>query len=125
MKRKILEKIKRVLESDDRVIFAYLYGSFLTEENFQDIDIGIYTRNPEKILTDSAEIKIITSQELGISPDKIDVQIINKTDNLFYLRDVLSGTLLVDKDPDLRGDFIESYSMRYREAEGILDEAYS
>ncbi len=125
MNIKVIEKIKNVLEKEDKVIFAYLYGSFLNGEDFRDIDIGVYIRDTADPLSDSVDIKFNLSHELNISPDRIDLQIINKVDNLFYLGEVLSGLLIVDKNSDLRGDFIEAYSMRYREAEGVLDEAYS
>lgn len=125
MKNEVIEKIKEILQDDERVIFAYLYGSYLKGEKFNDIDIGIYIRNTDDILSDLADIRLNISQYLCISPEKIDIHIINNTSNLFLLRDVLNGLLLVDKDTNLRGDFIESFSMRFREAEGILDEAYS
>lgn len=62
---------------------------------------------------------------MNISPDMIDIQIINNASNPFFLYDVLNGILLVYKDPEVRGDFIERFSMEYRESEGILDETYS
>jgi predicted nucleotidyltransferase len=49
-REKILSLIKEVLNRDGRTIFAYAYGSFVKEESFRDIDIGIYIKNPEEII---------------------------------------------------------------------------
>lgn len=116
--------ISKVLERDQRVVFAYLYGSTIHEKQYRDIDIGIYISGGEDPQKVSGDLKIALSAETAIPPDQFDVQIVNNADNLLYLEQVLNGQLLLDKDSDLRGDFIESFSMRYREAEGILREAF-
>jgi|SRR3989304_8088376 len=116
--------IRKVLKRDPRVIFAYLYGSSIDEEHPRDIDIGVYISRKEDFLKVSSELKVALSRATDISPDQFDIQVINKADNLLYLERVLNGRILVDKNPDLRGIFIESFSMRYREAEGILREAF-
>lgn len=121
---KIISSIQNVLEKDTRVVFAYLYGSALEGDRYQDIDIGIYITGGDDPIHITSDLKVAFSIETGLSPDKFDIQVINQVNNLFYLRHVLDGRVLVDNDPDLRGDFIESFSMRYREAEGILKEAY-
>lgn len=121
---KIIPTIQNVLKKDSRVIFAYLYGSAIKGDSYRDIDVGVYIDKGHDSFVVSSDLKIDLSIETGISPDQFDIQIINETNNLLYLRHVLNGRLLVDKEPDLRGDFIESFSMRYREAEGILKEAY-
>lgn len=122
---KNFHSIKRVLEKDERVIFAYLYGSSVKEKKFNDVDIGVYSLVEGDELVLSSEIKIALSKKTGIPSDRFDVRIINRVDNLLYLKEVLEGDLLVDKNPDIRGRFIERFSMKYREAEWILKEAFS
>lgn len=41
----ILNLMKEVLTQERRLVFAYAYGSFVKEETFRDIDIGIYLKN--------------------------------------------------------------------------------
>ncbi|MFW6160869.1 MAG: nucleotidyltransferase domain-containing protein [Acidobacteriota bacterium] len=114
-----------MLEKDKRVIFAYLYGSSLKERKFNDVDIAVYSIPKYNELNLSSDIKIALSQRSDISPDRFDVRVINRVDNLLYLKDVLEGELLVDKNPEIRCDFIEKFSMKYRESESILKEAFS
>jgi len=41
----IFNLIKEILTQDRRLVFAYVYGSFVKEETFRDVDIGIYVKN--------------------------------------------------------------------------------
>ena len=36
-----IEIIKDILNKDKRVLFAYLYGSYLEGDNFRDLDIAV------------------------------------------------------------------------------------
>jgi predicted nucleotidyltransferase len=47
-KKAMLNLFKKVLTQDERVVFAYVYGSFVKEQSFRDIDVGIYVKNPEE-----------------------------------------------------------------------------
>jgi len=41
-KRNVLDSLRSCPEGKPDVIFAYLHGSFLTEDRFTDIDIAVY-----------------------------------------------------------------------------------
>lgn len=84
-----------VLEGDDRVVFAYLYGSFLEEGPFRDVDIAVFTSPDENPFEVSADLKIALSRRTGIPPDCFDIRVINQVvdtcdlTGLLYLEDVL------------------------------------
>ncbi|MEW6409121.1 MAG: hypothetical protein AB1488_03290 [Nitrospirota bacterium] len=130
MKSEIINNIKNILLTDERVVFAYLYGSSLSSDIPSDIDIAIYAKveDSSSFFPLPSDLKVELSRVTNIPPDTFDVKVINdliRSDDafaLFYLKDALNGLLLVDKDFDLRGDFIERFSMKYRESEGILSE---
>jgi predicted nucleotidyltransferase len=125
----VIAAIKNVLESDQRVVFAYVYGSFARAESFRDIDIGIYLRDPEENpFAVSFDLKERISRSLrgsGIvaDADLFDVRIINNAPFTFLKRIFTEGILLVDRDPDRRTDLIEFVSLKYRECTGLLAEA--
>ena len=48
MKNRILEKLSRYLAGKQEILFAYVPGTFLTRDDFQDIDVGIFP--DEKII---------------------------------------------------------------------------
>jgi len=148
-KERVFKLIEEVLSRDSRLIFAYAYGSFVSEEAFRDIDIGIYVKNPEEnpfvISSDiKTQLSLLAKNE-GItftpleSPGIYAVDYINRKHQLpieggvkapsfltgftFLKRVFKEGILLVDKDSDLRTDIIENVSLKYRECTGLLAEA--
>jgi len=128
-KERILSLIRDVLARDGKVIFAYVYGSFVKEKSFRDIDIGIYVKNPEEnIFVVTAALKTELShhakeERVNLTADQFDVKVINDAPFTFLNRVFKEGILLIDHDPDLRTDLVEQVSMKYRECAGILAEA--
>ena len=41
-KKEVIEEIKNFIESRAEIIFAYIFGSFVENETFNDIDLAIY-----------------------------------------------------------------------------------
>lgn len=124
-----LKLIQEVCRQDERVVFAYAYGSFTHDKSYGDIDIGIYVKetgeNPFAITSD---IKIALSHNgkkrgLNFTADQFDVKILNEAPFTFLKRIFKEGILLVDHDPDLRTDLVEHVSLKYRECAGLLSEA--
>lgn len=125
----LISAIIKVLCEDDRILFAYLYGSTVSGSKGNDIDIAVYSKVPEDPHQLSADLKIALHQETGLSPDAFDIRILNDLDEhadvfgLLYLKNVLEGgRILVDKEPDVRTDFLERYGLRFRECEGFMQE---
>jgi predicted nucleotidyltransferase len=122
--------ISDVLRGDERVVFAYLYGSFITGSFFNDIDIFLFTRNAEDPFTCSASIKeelshAVTKAGFDIfAVDDFDVRIINDAPYDFAIDLLCEGILIVDKNSDRRTDYIEKISNEYRVNYFVLDEAF-
>ena len=82
-KEKLLNLLREVILKDERVIFAYVYGSFVKEQSFRDIDIGIYVKDSqENPFVLSADIKtklsrVVSREDMDFTADQFDVQIIN------------------------------------------------
>jgi hypothetical protein len=121
--------IREVVREDERVVFAYLYGSFVTEESFRDIDVGVYLKNTEEnSIVVSVELKTQLSRDaqrhgFSFGADQFDVKILNDAPFTFLRRVFEQGILLFDLNPELRTDLIEYVSLKYRECAGILAEA--
>ncbi|MFB3887353.1 MAG: nucleotidyltransferase domain-containing protein, partial [Thermodesulfobacteriota bacterium] len=128
-REKVLRLLKETLERDEQVIFAYVYGSFVKEQSFRDIDIGVYIKNSEENpLVVSADMKTrlsraVRREDMDFTADQFDVQIINHAPFTFLKRVFKEGKLLVDRDPELRTDLVEYVSSKYRECAGLLAEA--
>jgi predicted nucleotidyltransferase len=121
--------IREVLDQEPRLVFAYLYGSFTRREPFQDVDIGVYAAstaaNPHVPSADLKERLSAHLQQNGfdLPADRFDVQFLNQAPFTFLSRVFSEGTLVVDRAPDMRTDFIEHVSRKCRECAGLLAEA--
>jgi predicted nucleotidyltransferase len=93
----------RLIELRDDILTAYVFGSFVTEELFSDIDVGILTRiMPERPLM----LEIDLENELEkITPCPVDVRVLNGAPLSFTQNVVRRGTVILDREPNLRADF--------------------
>ena len=76
--QKIINQIKTVLSSDERIVFVYLYGSAVIGEEANDIDIAVFSTENEDPYLLSAELKIdslVKSPKLNalVTPVKTEI----------------------------------------------------
>ncbi len=82
-REKIVKIFTKVISSEEGIVFAYLYGYFLTENTFRDIDIFIYTGEGIDQFVYPVNVKeklFDTVSEIGTDTfviDDFDVRIIN------------------------------------------------
>ncbi len=128
-REKIVKIFTRVISSEEGIVFAYLYGSFLTENTFRDIDIFIYTGEgiDQFVYPVNVKEKLFDAvSEIGADTfviDDFDVRIINNAPCYIVIDILREGILLADNNPDLREDYIERISNEYSVNYFILDEA--
>jgi len=120
-RKKIIEKIKKQLLKRKEIVFAYLYGSFLEDPCFRDIDLGIYLN--EKIVkpTKFFRYQLEIGGRLEI-PAKysVDIRILNEAPSSFLASVFSKGKLLFSRDDLFLTDLIEKVS-----AEEIASESFS
>lgn len=112
-RKKIKEEIKKILLTEKIVGFAYLFGSFVEEKKFSDIDIGVYIL-PDRYKPDK-ELNIIL--ELGTKIERrikipVDLVIINSASPHLRFK-IISGELLLTKDENLHDFMIDYYLREY------------
>jgi len=77
-KQKIIQKLKIFLSEEEHAVFAYLHGSFLSEDEFNDIDIAIFIdeKTAKKMVPIELEISLSLRLEkyLGLP---VDVKFLN------------------------------------------------
>lgn len=102
--RELLLKVTQKLRNDERVIFAYLYGSAArgTMREDSDVDIAVFLESPENDPLLEAGISLELEQILDRS---VDVRIINHAPAIFINQVLKDGILLISKDDRLRINF--------------------
>lgn len=100
-RNRLIERLQGVLKARDEVLFAVVFGSFLTAPAFHDLDLAVYLREPRDIL-DSAvyaeRLSVELTKMLGLP---VDVVVLNHAPMWLRLR-ALKGVVVVDRDPVLR-----------------------
>jgi predicted nucleotidyltransferase len=128
-RQQLIDALIHVLKKDDRVSFAYLYGSFVSEGGGHDVDVAVYPKSQADDTSLPIDLKIELHQKTDISPEAFDVRnlagILEKGDvfALLYLRNVLEkGLILVNKEKAIHEDFLERYGRKFRACEGLMHE---
>lgn len=112
-KNKIVVQLRAQLDSKEEIVFAYLYGSFLTGQPFKDIDMAIYVDSQkisgERALGYELDLSGCTEYEIGYP---IDIKILNYAPLSFQMRVLKTGHVLKDQ-PHFRTLYIEEVSSKY------------
>jgi len=111
----IQDSIKQLLARKNEIVFAYLFGSFVGEVTYNDIDVAIYIdpKKYKKILASKIAYDIKLALEIEKeTKNTVDLIIINNApDHLIY--SISAGLLIVNRHDDLRVDFITQSWARY------------
>lgn len=130
-KKKLISVVSDVLQEEQDVVFAYMYGSFMTDSICRDIDIFIFISDRKESFTYASVIKekvfdAVRGKGFGhLDIDDFDVRILNDAPYDFAINILTDGSLIADKDAEIRTDYIERISDEYRVNHFILDEAFS
>jgi predicted nucleotidyltransferase len=100
----ITRQISGLLENRNYIVFAYIFGSFVAQESFNDIDIGIVISDNKQ--ESSLKIELDIERELeDLIHMPVDVRILNRAPISFAYHVIKGGIVIVDKNRDLRADF--------------------
>lgn len=106
------EKVIRIISSHlfqqyDEILAVYIFGSFISERHFSDIDIGIITAMDLNKPLDF-ELKLENRLEKLIKYP-VDVRILNRAPISFSQNVFRTGRVIIDKNPNMRAlSFIKS-----------------
>ncbi|MDR8393398.1 nucleotidyltransferase domain-containing protein [Aliifodinibius sp. S!AR15-10] len=126
-KQTIRAEIKRYLADQHEILFAYIFGSFVEEERFRDIDIAIYTGTELDLLRLG-----LMETELGERVSKsVDLTCLNNMPGnhpAFVYAIVTNGELLLNKNPQHHTRFKKKTLLHYFDTAHLrreIDKAFS
>ena len=90
---------------------AYLFGSFVTDAPFSDIDLGVLIKN-DRAKTIFFEFELENRLE-KIFKHSVDVRILNRAPLSFCQNVIRHGKVILDRDPNLRADFEGNIMKQY------------
>jgi predicted nucleotidyltransferase len=98
----MLDRIRKILEKEKCIVFAYIFGSYTKSPKYSnDLDIGIFVKN---------KVKSHYELELGLRIEKkikipVDVVVLNDKPLLLLSEVLRSGKLILSKDDRRRVSF--------------------
>ncbi len=103
-KSRIVGVISNLLSERAEIVFAYLFGSFVSDANFSDIDIGVFVQGiPQPA---SLDFELQLEKQVGsLVHVPADVRILNGAPPSFIFQIIKRSCRVVDKDPSLRAEF--------------------
>lgn len=120
-KQEVRRHLAELIESQKEVVFAYLYGSFIEEMPFHDIDVGIYVSGIGESEAGVFAVGVAhrLSRAMGI---EVDVRVLNYSPASFVYR-VICGELILERDPDARSRVVERSIQEYLDMKPLLHRA--
>ncbi|MFQ6062787.1 MAG: nucleotidyltransferase domain-containing protein [Methanosarcinales archaeon] len=115
-KRRLLKKLKKHLKKIENLEFAYVHGSFVELEEFRDIDVAIWVKDPENAFYYAVRVSMNLEIELKM---KIDVHVLNEAPITFRYNVYKRGILLFSKNDRLRLEEEIKISMMYFDLEQL------
>ena len=117
MNKQITSILKSTLSKEKYIEFAYIFGSFIKDKKYSDIDIGIFVSFPkeEDVFKITSDLKHKISRKLNkknilLDSDNIDIVVMNHINFKFLNNIFKQGLLILDRNPELRTSEIEKNS---------------
>lgn len=103
-KEVLTEKISDILKAKEYILFAYIFGSFVSDDEVKDIDVGVFISSVENKSPLKLELKLEGEIEDAIHIP-VDIRIINNAPSSFIYNVLKGGIVIVDNNKSLRSDF--------------------
>lgn len=116
-------RIRDVIASLPTLRVGYLYGSFLTRDDFRDIDIGLLVDEQsagEDSLTYASRVSDSLGTALGFRYE-CDVRVINQEPVWFRFEVIRTGRAIYVRDEDDRIDFETRVLVEYQDLKFMYD----
>lgn len=110
-RQQLERRLAELMRNHDEIAFAYLYGSFVDNLPFHDIDLGLYALGIKREESTSYSLALgqDLSKEIRIP---LDVRVLNFAPVLFAYH-VIRGRLILDRNEELRVGFFEQTVRKY------------
>jgi len=112
-RRDLTKMITTVVRQDERVLFVFLYGSFLYGAFFRDIDLGVFVKDVGSTGFWDYECRLSQKIERMLGhPFPVEAKVINRAPISFCYH-VIRGRLLFVRDEGVMVDFMTRVARTY------------
>ena len=93
-KKEIVEKLRKTIMEREEVLLAVIFGSFLSNSTFRDIDLALYVRGVDDYLKYKFRLDSVLTDTIGYP---VDTTILNNAPSWFILEVCSEGQLLYSR----------------------------
>ena len=117
-KNRLIQHLASLIQDQGEIVFAYLFGSFIEDLPFHDIDMGIYLSEikEEEATLYSIDLALILTQALRIP---VDVRVLNFAP-VSFLYHVIRGKLILERDEEVLSGFVEKTIAKYLDLKPLI-----
>ena len=106
----LLDRLRRELMGMEDIVFAYVHGGFVERDEFRDVDVAIWIRDPEKAFYYTVDFSAKLEIKFKLP---IDVHVLNEAPLSFKYHVFTKGVLLFSKDEDFRRRKLDEVVRKY------------
>jgi predicted nucleotidyltransferase len=117
-KQAVIRHLAEKLQSLKEVAFAYLYGSFIEDMPFHDVDVGIYLSGISEAEAGILAVELASILTKSVELE-VDVRVLNFAPVSFVYH-VICGQVLFERSPDARIQIIENVVRQYLDMKPLL-----
>ncbi len=121
----VLRVLRQALAQQPQVVFAYVYGSFLQDRPFHDVDVAVYLDSDEGT-TRVLALDLVADLEAALRRAQafvpVDVRVLNQAPPSFQYH-VFRGELLFSRDERLRGRQVAQTVAHYLDVQPLRRQA--
>lgn len=118
-KEKIIKYIQEYFEQQEDILFAYLYGSFVNQDRYRDIDLAVYSKNPELMKLGSMRTDLVRHTNMEI--DLCYLNGLPNTNPSFAYEIVTTGELVHNDTPDRHDEYKVKAFLAYFDTAPLRD----
>jgi uncharacterized protein len=119
----IIRRLRDAIPSLPSLRVAYLYGSFLSRDDFRDIDIGLFIDNGsdrEHTMRFAANVGVVLEEALGFR-HMCDIRVLNEEPVWFTYEVISTGMVLFTRNEDDRIDIEMRVLIEYQDIKSMYD----
>lgn len=117
-KERVLQRLTGVLGRHDEIKLAVVYGSFLKDYPFRDIDVALYIAPAADPLNYKISLEVELEDSIGYP---VDVAVLNDAPPWFVKKVLREGRVLVERQPAL----FEKLYLKAIDEEELIQHHYS
>lgn len=120
----MIDTIKKTIEKDSEVLFAYLFGSSVYHDEVfgNDIDVAVYLKTLDMMGYLEKEEELTAALVTSFHNDRIDLRILNVSPFLLQYNVIKEGLPIFVRDERQRVGFEITVMNRFFELKPYLDE---